>query len=136
MPGDKDQSISYMYHYTFGEDSLNYLPIATFKDQSLSIYATPAPASARDDDYRATTWLGDKYGFYFSLTSRDMKKVDVWYWDFAANEKKVVIEERSNTYIDLNGPALVKDKNELIFWSERDGWGHFYLYGTDGTLKR
>lgn len=136
MPGDKDQPISYMYHYTFGQDSLKYLPIATFKDQSLSIYSTPAPASARDDDFRATTWLGNKKGFYFSLTSRDMKKVDVCYWDFVANEKKVIIEERSNTYIDLNGPALVTDKNELIFWSERDGWGHFYLYGTDGTLKR
>ncbi len=23
----------------------------------------------------------------------------------------------------------------MIWWSERDGWGHYYLYAADGTLK-
>lgn len=136
MPGEKEQPISYLYHYSFANEELKELPISTFKDQSVSVYSTPAPANARDDAFRASTWLGDEHGFYFAITSRDLKKVDLCYWDLKTNEKKVIIEERSNTYIDHNGPVLVKGSNELIFWSERDGWGHFYLYGTDGTLKR
>lgn len=136
MPGDKEQPISYLYHYSFEKSELKNLPIAAFKDQTLSIWSAPAPASARDDDYRASIWLGDAKGFYFGLTSRDLKRVDICYWDFAAGEKKVIIEERSNTYIDLSRPEVVNGGKELIFWSERDGWGHFYLYGGDGTLKR
>jgi dipeptidyl aminopeptidase/acylaminoacyl peptidase len=27
------------------------------------------------------------------------------------------------------------DRNEMIWWSERSGWGHYYLYDTNGTLK-
>ena len=30
---------------------------------------------------------------------------------------------------------MVNNGNELIFWSERDGWGHLYLYDGDGKLK-
>ena len=30
---------------------------------------------------------------------------------------------------------VINNGSELVFWSERDGWGHYYLYGADGTLK-
>ena len=30
---------------------------------------------------------------------------------------------------------MINNGSELVFWSERDGWGHYYLYGADGTLK-
>ncbi|MBN7815395.1 S9 family peptidase [Algoriphagus pacificus] len=136
MPGEKEQPITYLYHYSFENSELKNLPIATFKDQSVSLWSKPAPANARDDDFRAATWLGDADEFYFGLTSRDLKKVDIVRWNLSTNSKEVVIEERSNTYIDLSRPELVNGGDELIFWSERDGWGHFYLYDKDGTLKR
>jgi len=136
MPGDKEQPIEYVYHYSFATKEMKHLPIPTFKDQTVSIYSTPAPANARDDDFRASTWLGDEDEFYFGITSRDLKKVDIARWNLSINTKEVVIEERSNTYIDFARPELVNGGDELIFWSERDGWGHFYLYGKDGTLKR
>ena len=31
--------------------------------------------------------------------------------------------------------GLVNAGKELIEWSERDGWGHFYLYDENGKLK-
>ncbi|PZX53470.1 dipeptidyl aminopeptidase/acylaminoacyl peptidase [Algoriphagus ratkowskyi] len=136
MPGDKEQPVEYIYHYSFGTKEIKSLPISSFKDQTISIYSTPAPANARDDDFRASTWLGDEDEFYFGITSRDLKKVDIARWNLSSGTKEVVIEERSNTYIDFARPELVNGGEELIFWSERDGWGHFYLYGKDGTLKR
>jgi dipeptidyl aminopeptidase/acylaminoacyl peptidase len=30
---------------------------------------------------------------------------------------------------------VINNGSELAFWSERDGWGHYYLYGSDGALK-
>ena len=100
MPGEKEQPITYLYHYSFENSELKNLPIATFKDQSVSLWSKPAPANARDDDFRAATWLGDADEFYFGLTSRDLKKVDIVRWNLSSNSKEVVIEERSNTYID------------------------------------
>ncbi len=46
-----------------------------------------------------------------------------------------VIEERFNTYVEINRPGLVQDGKEIIHWSERDGWGHFYLFDGSGKLK-
>jgi dipeptidyl-peptidase 4 len=134
MPGEKEQPISDLIHYSFETQKLSNLPIATFKDQTVSLWSMTPAANTRDDDFRPTTWLGNATEFYFSITSRDLKRVDVLRWNLKTNQKELVIEERSNTYIDFEKPELVG--NDLIWWSERDGWGHFYLYGKDGTLKR
>ena len=41
-----------------------------------------------------------------------------------------------NTYIESKPLRLAGNGSELIFWSERDGWGHFYLYdAATGALK-
>jgi dipeptidyl-peptidase 4 len=32
-------------------------------------------------------------------------------------------------------PGIVNDGNEIVEWSERDGWAHFYLYDGNGNLK-
>ena len=49
---------------------------------------------------------------------------------------KTVVEERLNVYIEIKPVRLVNNGQELLWWSERDGWGHYYLYGADGALKR
>lgn len=134
MPGEKDQPQSDLVHYSFDTQTLSNLPIDTFKDQTLSLWSTTPAANTRDDDFRPTTWLGNATEFYFAISSRDLKRVDVLKWNLKTNQKEVLIEERSNTYIDFEKPELVG--TDLIWWSERDGWGHFYLYGKDGTFKR
>ncbi|MFM2250608.1 MAG: hypothetical protein RLZZ358_1535 [Bacteroidota bacterium] len=134
MPGEKEQPITDLVHYSFETQKLSNLPISTFKDQTVSLWSTTPAANTRDDDFRPTTWLGNTSEFYFALTSRDLKRVDVLRWNLKTNQKEVLIEERSNTYIDFEKPELVG--NDLIWWSERDGWGHFYLYGKDGAFKR
>ena len=136
MPGDKEQPIQELYHYSFAAQKMAKLPVGLWKDQTLGIWSAPLKENTRDDEFRPTTWLGDANTFYYSITSRDLKRVDIVRWNLATNQKEVVIEERSNTYIDFTSPELVNNGREIIFWSERDGWGHFYLYGADGTLKK
>jgi len=65
--------------------------------------------------------------------------------DTTTGEVKAVIQERMNVYIDIVPSAggggggfplrVLNNGTELIWWSERDGWGHYYLYSADGTLK-
>ncbi|MBY5952446.1 DPP IV N-terminal domain-containing protein [Algoriphagus marincola] len=134
MPGEKEQPQTELLHYSFDSEEMSKLPISTFKDQTVSLWSTTPPANTRDDDFRPATWLGDLDEFYFAITSRDLKRVDVCRWNITTGEKEVLIEERSNTYIDFDKLELVG--NDMIWWSERDGWAHLYLYGKDGSFKR
>ena len=47
---------------------------------------------------------------------------------------EVLIEERMNTYIETRPLYLIKNESEMIHWSERDGWAHFYRYNINGNL--
>ena len=63
-------------------------------------------------------------------------RLDVCVADTATGEVKTLIEERLNTYVESKPLRLAGNGTELIFWSERDGWGHFYLYdAATGALK-
>ncbi|WP_026969748.1 S9 family peptidase [Algoriphagus terrigena] len=134
MPGEKEQPKTELLHFSFENMELKNLPIDTFKDQTVNLWSTTPATNTRDDDFRPATWLGDLNSFYFAVTSRDLKKVDVLRWNLSTGQKEILIEERSNTYIDFEKLEIVG--NELIWWSEQDGWGHYYLYGKDGALKR
>jgi dipeptidyl-peptidase-4 len=80
-------------------------------------------------------WLGDTSDkLYFNRTSRDLKKIDVCVADTATGEVRPLIEERSNTYVEIK-PLHLLSGGEMIHWSERDGWGHYYLFDSNGTMK-
>ncbi|MCH7412269.1 S9 family peptidase [Belliella sp. R4-6] len=136
MPGEKEQPITDLMHYSFDSKEMSKLDVNTFKDQTIGLYTASRLKVSRDDDFTPITWLGDENSFYFSITSRDLKKIDIVRWNISEGSKTVVIEERSNTYIDINKPELINNGNEIIHWSERDGWGHYYLYDKNGNLKR
>ena len=72
---------------------------------------------------------------YFTRTSRDLHRVDVCVADLATGTVKPLIQERMNVYIETKPVKFIDNGTEMIWWSERDGWGHYYLYAADGTLK-
>ena len=81
-------------------------------------------------------WLSDSSNkLYFTSTSRDFRKIDVCVADTSTGASKTLIEERSNVWLSLKPLRLTGDGQELIWWSERDGWGHYYLFDADGRLK-
>ena len=68
--------------------------------------------------------------------SRDLHKVDAAVASPDTGEVKVVVEERLNTYIETKPLRLANNGQDLLFWSERNGWGHYYLYDANtGALK-
>lgn len=108
-----------------------------FKDQYVHIFTAPRLAKNRDDEHKPRLWLADTSDkLYFSRTSRDLKRMDICVADALTGEVKVLIEERMKTYVESRRLGLVNNGEELIHWSERDGWAHFYLYDGEGDLKR
>jgi dipeptidyl-peptidase-4 len=80
-------------------------------------------------------WGADSRTAYFVEIERGEKTVRVVEFDTDTGSTRTVIEETSETYIDLAsnvyGPAApvpLPETNELVWYSERDGWAHLYLY--------
>ncbi len=75
-------------------------------------------------------WLDDSSGFTFEFNQRGHQVYQVVRVDAEKGDMKVIIEERSNTFIDYSGKRFRHDlekSGEIIWASERDGWNHLYL---------
>lgn len=135
MPGEKESPTDHLYLFDVANKSSKELNVSQFKDQAVAVWSDPGKVNTRDDDWRPSVWLGTKDKFYFTRTSRDLKRIDVCVADVATGTVKPVVEERFNTYIEINRIGLINGGKEFIHWSERDGWAHFYLYDENGKLK-
>jgi len=108
-----------------------------FKDEALQIEPARASAIAREKEHTEPQWVSDTSDrLYFTRSSRDLHKVDLCVADTASGDVKTVVEERLNVYIETRPIQLIHGGQELVWWSERDGWAHYYLYDANGTLKR
>ena len=88
-------------------------------------------------------WAKDSRRAYFVDVERDYKTVRVVEFDTHTGETNMVFEEASKTHISLmlnadESPVLVPlpETEELLWFSERTGWAHLYLYDLEtGELK-
>jgi len=135
MPGEKETPIRHIYLFNVTDTSRRIIDMGGYKDQELAIWSQPALQSNRDDNFRANIWHGTNEGFYLSRTSRDLKRIDICRVEVKTGKSKDIIHEEMNTYVEVRRPVLINGGKEIIHWSERDGWGHFYLYDENGTLK-
>jgi dipeptidyl-peptidase-4 len=135
MPGEKEQPIEDLMLFDMETKTHKELLAGVFKDQTISLWTAPTMINKRDDDFRASQWLGTNTAFYFTRTSRDLKRIDICMVDINTGNIKTLVEERLNTYVELRRLGLINGGKEFIEWSERDGWAHFYLYDENGKLK-
>ena len=134
MPGETDSTEQELHLFDFATKKPTQVPVAAFKNQTLSIWTTPRPRNAQPGDIDVNTWLGTNERFFMARSSRDLKRIDLMTVGIDG-KVNTLVEERANTYLDIQQPALINGGQEFVFWSERDGWGHYYLYDGDGNLK-
>jgi dipeptidyl-peptidase 4 len=135
MPGEKEAPVDHLYVFDISTATGKELNVSKFKDQGVAVWSDPGKVNTRDDDFRASVWLGDNSKFYFTRTSRDQKRIDVCTVDVTTATVNPLITETFNTYIENKRVGLVNGGKELIKWSEQDGWAHFYLHDESGKLK-
>jgi dipeptidyl aminopeptidase/acylaminoacyl peptidase len=137
MPGEAEQPVEHMELFAVAAKSRLEVKADLWKDQTLSVSTALPSARAREHEKTEPQWAAaDSTHLYFLRTSRDLHRVDVCLADTSTGEVKPVIQERMNIYIDVQPLRVLNNGSELLWWSERDGWGHYYLYGADGTLKK
>ena len=86
-------------------------------------------------------WSPDSRRLAFVSTSRDHKDEHLRIADAETGEVRDVLSEHVETFFEsgfnkINWHVL-PESNEVVWFSERDDWGHLYLYDlSTGTLKR
>jgi dipeptidyl-peptidase 4 len=136
MPGETLQAESELWVFDMMTESKDTIPVAAFVNQTLSVPPMIRSHKEALEDHTPAIWLSPSSDeLYFVRSSRDLKRIDLCRADLTTGEVSVLIEERMNTYVDFRPPHLLNGGEEIIHWSERDGWGHYYLYDRNGNMK-
>lgn len=81
-------------------------------------------------------WSHDASRLYYVRMSRDWLSLDLCSADPASGQSSVVIQERDHRQLICRPPYhLLRSTGEILWWSMRDGWGHYYLCGEDGGIQ-
>jgi dipeptidyl-peptidase 4 len=93
-----------------------------------------------DGGWEDVQWNADASQLAFVSTSRDHKISNLRVADASTGVVKNIYEETTATQFESGQGAVnwkfLPDSNEFIWYTERDGWGHLYLYDlTSGKLK-
>ena len=94
----------------------------------------------RGSEWSDVQWSPDSKHVAFVSTSRDHKQEQLRVADADTGTVREVVQETAATYYESGAGRVnwryLPSSNEIIWYSERDNWGHLYLYdlGT-GKLK-
>jgi dipeptidyl aminopeptidase/acylaminoacyl peptidase len=141
LDGGRPNPMTYRYAMV-GDEKLStadYVVFAAATGETVSAGCNPLLMPYVSAVALGRVWWNDA-GTRVSLLSgeRGERTVRLYELDPVTGEARVLVEESNETTIQY-GPQFqdrnvrVLDSGEVLWWSERSGWGHLYLYGTDGT---
>lgn len=126
------------------EQRILAIDIDTGRQQKANYRRVPVSRSAYGlfTDNLAWWSQSSQYAYFVDL-ERGYQQVRVVEFNVKTGTTRIILEESSSTYLNLSPsegtPATLlplPESNELIWYSERTGWGHLYLYDLEtGSLK-
>uniref|UniRef100_UPI0037CB5D14 S9 family peptidase n=1 Tax=Actinomadura sp. TaxID=1989 RepID=UPI0037CB5D14 len=96
------------------------------------------PATA----FGRTWWSADCRRLYWHAGDRGDRHVRLFRMDAATGKVECLLEERSDTHVQTHpiryhAPNVLElSSGDIVWWSQRDDWGHAYLRAADGTLRQ
>lgn len=133
MPGDK-HVVQYELHVFDAETRQGKkIDIAKYPDQKVILQSTlvngklvlHAPGINDSEQY-----------VYFIRKSRANDQMDLCRLDVRTGQVKELISETSQPHFnDQLFTCRILNNGEILWWSERTGYGQYYLYDRDGKLK-
>jgi dipeptidyl aminopeptidase/acylaminoacyl peptidase len=121
MPGEEHVPQMELYVHTRGEPAIKPVNVKRWKDQRLlHIHWTVGHDKLR-------------------LVRRDrlQRNLELIEVDLASGAiTPLLFESVENAFLETQPVRYVKGGGDMIWWSERSGFGHFYLYDHNGKYKR
>ncbi|HOT06878.1 MAG TPA: DPP IV N-terminal domain-containing protein [Methanotrichaceae archaeon] len=98
--------------------------------------------SLMDTEEDVLQWWSDDGRVLYSLHAElGEKALELQKTDPGTGRTETILEERGATYVEANldygslPNAKVLKNGDVVWFSEKDGFGHLYLYGKDGLQK-
>ena len=106
-------------------------------------YMTFTATGLRDSTWVTVKWKEEGRRFYYIRGSRGGKSVTLYEADLETGEARTIIEETRATHVELNLDLIggypnwdvINDGEDVLWFSERDGWGHLYRFDGNGEMK-
>ncbi len=149
MPGEDSIPKPELWTFLRGDKTAKKAPIDKWRDQRL--VATPqvgvitgggrgAGAGGPGGPGAGQGYFVGKKGDMLRFVRRDrlQRNVEFVELNIATGASKTLVSDTKGDFgsLEIQAPIYVKEGGDFIWFSERDGWGHYYLYSNDGKLKR
>ncbi|KXK42026.1 MAG: peptidase S9B dipeptidylpeptidase IV domain-containing protein [Bacteroidetes bacterium OLB11] len=92
-----------------------------------------------DQYLTCVSWSPDSKSIYVAVLNREQNFLKLNQYDATTGELiKTLFEEKNDKYVEPQHELYFMKSNpsEFVWWSQRDGYMHLYLYKNDGTLVR
>jgi dipeptidyl-peptidase-4 len=102
-------------------------------------YTTIKTGEPSEQYLTSVTWGPDEKDIYLAILNRGQNHLMLNRYDVkSGNLEQTLFEEKNDKYVEPEQPLsfLESDPDQFIWFSERDGYQHLYLYNTNGTLIR
>jgi dipeptidyl-peptidase-4 len=96
-----------------------------------------ADFNEKDDQYFGTPfWTPDGKQLVAQWMNRGQDNLKLYAVDSATGKKTEIYNETQSSWVDwFESMEFLAGNKGFIIKSDKDGWGHLYLYGMDGKLK-
>jgi dipeptidyl-peptidase-4 len=91
----------------------------------------------KDQFLTNVSWTPDSKHVLIAIVNRAQNHMKLNMYDASTGDFiKTLIEESNEKYVEPEHPALFleNDPTKFIWWSERDGYNHLYLYNLEGEM--
>ncbi len=112
------------------------IPIFDLKTQKTTVLQIDGPS---DQYLTCVTWKPDGTSIYVGVLNRAQNHLIFNEYNATTGAfVKTLFEEKNDKYVEPQHElTFIPGKpNEFIWWSQRDGFMHLYLYNTDGKMMR
>ena len=122
MPGEEFVPQSELIVFDVASKARVNVDLKKWKDQTINVFWTSQKAA-------------DK--LIVMRKDRPLKNVDICLVDAENGNVSILFSEETWPYFndDYTRLSVLNEGNDIIWWSERTGWGQLYLYDSKGNLK-
>ena len=88
-----------------------------------------------DTYYPRVKWTNDPNKITFIQLNRRQNHLQLFVTDILEKKTKLLLEEKNETYININeSPYFLKKDEQFLWLSEKSGYQHVYLYNLKGQV--
>jgi dipeptidyl aminopeptidase/acylaminoacyl peptidase len=122
MPGEENVPQNELIIFDVASKERIDVDIKKWKDQTFRVYWTSQESAEK---------------MIVMRKKRSLKELEVCLVDVNTGDLKVLFNEKTDPYFNDQYAQLsvLNEGKDIIWWSERNGWGQLYLYDGMGNLK-